>query len=725
MTSHWLFQSESPPRSSGNAGLLILLIFVLGFLLVPLYGQAQTLYTVTVGTDVGAPGELRAAILAANGDGTDSIIQVAVSPPSPIILNPANGPLVIQTENRTWVQGPGALVQEINGNGVVNVFEIYSSGNCISDLSIYGAVFNQIKMDGTTLPVMTNWVYGCLIGTDPTYTAGGSNLYGVSILGVNAAYNVVGTDGGSVPGMNGEVGSPPINISPGAGSDLMERNYICNNTAAGVYLGSTTTANRVAGNFIGTDVVGTLSIPNGEGVLLDSQAFGNCIGISDGNSPINFLGGGEADEWNLISGNTSNGVLLDFCAENWIAGNIIGLDVSGAAILTGPMPGNGKHGVHVTITSGMNTIGTDGDGSADAVAGAPTGGERNLLSNNTFNGVMLDASSVLNVVAGNHIGMDITGMVAFANGLNGVEVDTAPQTLIGTNSDAVSDLLEGNLISGNNQQGIFIAANEVAVCGNIIGLDITEGGTVGNNLSGIKNSGGSACFIGFNTIPFVPAAVPSLIQANVISHNGQDGIFLTGSTCSGVMMHGNYIGTDSAGTAVLGNVRNGVYAELNATLSSVGFASTISSIPPNVIHHNGAAGVQVDGAGTVGITISGNSINSNTGLGIDLTNGSNGGILPPTINTIDVSGGAADGITTGVPDGSTVELFYDDADEGLIYLDQCTVTGNVWNIPNGIFYPASGTWNATATVTDTSGNTSEFSTPVVFTEVEDWMELGF
>src|SRR5258705_10108593 len=73
----------------------------------------------------------------------------------------------------------------------------------------------------------------------------------------------------------------------------------------------------VQGNYIGTDVTGTLSLGNiNNGVLLETGSSGNTIG------------GTATGAGNLISGNGDFGIAIG-TSSNVIQGNFIGTDASG------------------------------------------------------------------------------------------------------------------------------------------------------------------------------------------------------------------------------------------------------------------------------------------------------------------------------------------------------------------------------------------------------------
>jgi hypothetical protein len=685
---------------------------------------AVTNYTVTslLDSNPTLPGELRSAVIAADADGTDSIITFTVT--GTIVLNPLNGPMVLAAEPRTWVQGPGAALLEINANGISQAFVLLTSGNCISDLAIYNAAQDQILIQGVT--AQTNWVRGCYLGLNMLGAPAGMNLNGVRISGGTAQYNLVGTDGAP---MGGAGGTPGYCLEPagfpnidgvGAAIDALERNIISNNSNAGAVVEISAQGNRIAGNFIGTDVSGVASIPNGNGVTLQGGALNNVVGVSDAAvqapTPINYLGGGEADEWNLISGNSTNGVLCDAIAESWVCGNLIGTDLTGSALLAGgPNLSNVLNGVRVTNSCLANWIGTDGDASADA--GLPmAGGEQNVISGSvTANGVLVDAGSSLTYIGGNHIGVDIAGITPLPNAANGVEI-AAVNNVVGTDADGTSDLIEQNVISANLGNGVAISADANVVWGNIIGLDLSASSAVPNAFDGVLISGAGQCSVGvdlaglggFLTPPEGTALPP---QPNTISGNGVNGVSLSGVGATLNIIAANWIGTNAALAGSLGNLSHGVLCDTGANANVIDGSSGA-----NFIWNNGADGVRNDGATTIQNTITLNSITGNTGLGIENINSGNTEETPPTISNVSYVGNTVSG-TSVAEDSSVVEVFTDPADEGQSLIGSATVTGGAWSAT--VSWPSGpGPWYVTADVTDTSGNTSEFTQSAVQIPVE-------
>ena len=132
-----------------------------------------------------------------------------------------------------------------------------------------------------------------------------------------------------------------------------ERNVISGHPQAGVVIGytvgGTAAQGTIEGNFIGTDVTGTLPIPNDTGVFIPNS---NCI-----------------VRGNVIAASTGYGVYSDGGANHVIQGNFIGTDATATLNL-----GNGDGGV---VVAGNNwTIGGEGAGEGNVIAhnGAPYGG---------------------------------------------------------------------------------------------------------------------------------------------------------------------------------------------------------------------------------------------------------------------------------------------------------------------------------------------------------------
>ena len=158
------------------------------------------------------------------------------------------------------------------------------------------------------------------------------------------------------------------------------------------------------------------------------------------------IGGTTAAARNIISGNADSGVQIYDANDNLVEGNYIGTDKTGTVAL-GNNQGSGANGFDfggVTLDDGSsgNTIG--------GLTATPGTGAGNLISGNTFAGVLLYYAGSDNLVAGNLIGTDVTGTVALGNlidpavnyGGAGVGVEYSPDTTVGEPGGR-------NVISGN------------------------------------------------------------------------------------------------------------------------------------------------------------------------------------------------------------------------------------------------------------------------------------
>ena len=102
----------------------------------------------------------------------------------------------------------------------------------------------------------------------------------------------------------------------------------------------------------------------------------------------------------------------------------------------------------------------------------------------------------------------------------------------------------------------------------------------------------------------------------MISGNNADGVILTGPQASDNVVAGNLIGTNTAGTAGLANVGDGVHVANQAVNNWIGFNSFYgpgNSDERNIISGNSGFGVKLSGIGTSGNTVAGNF------AGLDIT----------------------------------------------------------------------------------------------------------
>jgi len=251
----------------------------------------------------------------------------------------------------------------------------------------------------------------------------------------------------------GYAGTPLIEISTFSGAGLRMtgtggntiRGVCVNDFSAGIQIESDD--NHVEGCFLGTNVTGTIAVPNGVGIVLTSGVAGNVIG------------GSAAAARNLISGNTT-GIQSTGGGATTIQGNYIGTSITGNS----PIPN--ARGIGLTSTTGF-------------VIGGANPGEGNVISGNTGEGVFVINGSGCKI-QGNRIGTNVAGTEQLSNQW-GVYATVHTGLLIGGDFDAG----EGNLISGNQMDGAYISTDGAVVTGNTIGTDPGATEPLGNGRAGI------------------------------------------------------------------------------------------------------------------------------------------------------------------------------------------------------------------------------------------------
>jgi hypothetical protein len=386
-----------------------------------------------------------------------------------------------------------------------------------------------------------------------------------------------------------------------------------------------------------------------------------------------------------------------------VAGNFIGTDPAGAT-----RPGAQLYGVEI---QGANAV----------VVGGTNPADRNVLSANDGAHVLVDDFGGNNtLVKGNLIGTDATG----TTGLPGQETAANVYIRIGTGEMIGGPTAaERNVISGNTQgSGVTVGYTSgttavATIQGNFIGTDVTGTLPIGNKYGlSISNSG-------------------STVLGNVISGSLLQAIISEGG--SGEIIQGNFIGTDLTGTLNLGNAQ-GVVA--------IGGNNWVIGGPNpgegNVIAFDRPPYTIAVSFGT-GNTIRGNSMYGNAALGIDL--GADG-VTPNDPCDVDtgannlqnfpiiksVTPNASTTTIQGILNSTAATIFDIDlyATAACINVPQAYVEGEIYL---GTFQVTTdGSCNATfshdvpvvlqpgqivtATATDPSGNTSEFSQRLIFSQ---------
>ena len=133
------------------------------------------------------------------------------------------------------------------------------------------------------------------------------------------------------------------------------------------------------------------------------------------------------------------------------------------------------------------------------------------------NGIVVQSNN--NLLAGNFIGTDATGLIDRGNTNDGISIENASGNTIGGTTAADANLISGNAL-GIRLGGSNAAGN--VIIGNSIGADVNGAATLGNTLYGVFVSRFAGAAVGDahdNRIGGLSAA-----ESNLIVGNGRDGI---------------------------------------------------------------------------------------------------------------------------------------------------------------------------------------------------------
>jgi hypothetical protein len=366
-------------------------------------------------------------------------------------------------------------------------------------------------------------------------------------------------DGTTQPGF---AGAPLIELSganAGSASGLtiqaggcIVQGLIINRFSSDIFI-SGANNNIVRGNFIGTDVTGTVAVGNAfRGILIDGGSN-------------NTIGGTTASARNIVSGTSQGIALLDSANGNFIQGNFIGTDVNGTA----PVPNNVEG---ILINGGINNT-----------IGGNSVGARNIISGNNEAIELFNAANN-NVVLGNFIGTDVSGAVSVDNH-TGIEINTSSNNTVGGTFLGSRNVIAGNSLvaielvaagtTGNLVQGDFIGlkSDGVSPLGNGVGIELfgaASGNTIGGTAAGAGNR------IAFNagagvTLDFGSGA-GNAIESNTIFSNGGLGIDLNSDGPTP-----NDPGDTDSGSNNLQNFP--VVLEADSNFSSTTITGTLNSAP--------------------------------------------------------------------------------------------------------------------------------------------------
>ncbi len=552
---------------------------------------------------------------------------------------------------------------EIDGNfNTYNGINIYSSDIHISGLAIHSlnASIRSYEANSTN-----NFFWGNYIGTEAdglTTTIGTYSGTGVYLSNLNDSY--IGTNGD--------------NINDANEGNLISNSYHGIDTRNGNNL-------LIAGNYIGLDKTGTLDFGNQYvGIYIGDASNPNYIGFKDdlANTNANHLR-------NVIAGNGNDAVRISASNAQVVAGNYLGTDVTGTIGI-----GNTNYGVQIQGNTNNNLIGTNSNGDDDLK-------ERNIISGNGTGLRFLSSSTGTgNIVAGNFVGTDVTGNNPLPNQNHGISLEgDNTGTIIGTNGDNVNDSVEGNIISGNGDDGIRLSMSEVLIAGNNIGIGYDGITVMGNGSRGILLALNSSN----NVIGYSPTMANSdeLVVGNKIMNNGDSGIAISDTGTQNRFSRNQWVNNAALGI------------DLDYDLVSANDNGDGDTGPNNMMNFPVFESAEVIGTNLVikGFAPAGSEIEF-----FIADSGPNPNPLPYATSfgegatylftLMEGSGADTDATTDTYTDDGTGPSFSKTQNQF-----EVTVDATSFALFNGI--------NITSTATDTNNNTSEFSgwTSVLFVEI--------
>ncbi len=382
---------------------------------------------------------LRAAIEEANATGGASAITIDFS--TGMTITPAS---LLPTLTRTNVTIDGSTVAGASCgtlvSGTTHTLSVIIDGGSLptvaddlftistTDCTIRGLVIQNSRDMGIVITDDNNAVECCYIGTNQAGTAAAGNTdHGIFINGTGA---VTGT--------------------------TVSNCLISGNSASGIHIGGIDEI-TATGNLIGTNAAGSAAIANNVGI--------SCFGCTN-----MTIGGSNATDRNIISGNTNAGYNSGGTGTSNVSffGNYIGTDITGENDL-----GNGAEGIRMQHPASNYTI------------GGSSAGQGNVISGNGDDGIHLNDDAT---VLGNKIGTDKDGISNIGNDDNGIFIQSVgTDNTIGGNSSA-----DENIIAFNGADGIEVNSftttvnNEIArnsiFSNNNLGIDLGEDGASANDV---------------------------------------------------------------------------------------------------------------------------------------------------------------------------------------------------------------------------------------------------
>lgn len=468
----------------------------------------------------------------------------------------------------------------------------------------------------------------------------------------------------------------------------------------------------VRGSWLGVKLDGTNGTGAGTGIWLDPG------------SNEATIGGTEASQRNVIVNSVAEGLDIEGASEAVVRGNYFGIKPDGKT-----QAANGKD-IEITDTVAFEAIENE-VGATVASGAAPCDGGCNVISGATFAGIDLQGNggnekpaTGPTTIHGNYIGLSADGTETVANGSYGVLAGHADNVTVGE-----FPLGDANYFAGSSEAIATEEGESFIARGNSFGI-----GPDGAELT----RPGMAVFALDQGVAVPPSIELNLIFAGSIGIEQRGGVgHLTSNEIIGGSI-GIYAKGEPGGGLIAGNFieaasENGILVEgpdnevRGNTVLESGKAGIRVKNPPGIAMTGGLIGGStgekenvIEGSGGPAIEIleealepgsfteiARNRGGANKGLFIDLVNGANEGIVPPTISAAKL--GSAGG--SGAEPSATVRVFRKKtAETGEIasFLGEAKADGSGnWSVTYAAAIP--GETQIAATQTSVEGGTSELA----------------
>jgi hypothetical protein len=370
-------------------------------------------------------------------------------------------------------------------------------------------------------------------------------------------------------------------------------------------------------------IVGGVTISGSENTL-DT----NNIGTDTTGTQRRFigpLGGVGITLQSSAAGTTKNTIKNNVIAGNNVPNAAVIISISGATTAFNKLEAN-KIGVDATgnVALGGTWYGIEIDNAPDNTIGGDTPAKGNIIGSNKV-GIFIrgafsgENKAVRNLIKNNYIGVGANGTTDLGNTGQGIFIEQKVKRGASQAAGESALVIENNVISGNGSDGIQSRGADIEIYGNKIGTNATGTAKLENGGTGIllnRQLVGESDNIKIGKVG----------AGNVISGNGGSGIGYVRAPglvrdLSNIVIKGNKIGSNAAGTAKIGNHRDGV--SLNGTEIQIGGGVSGEG---NVISGNDGDGIALssDPSQASNIKIQGNRIGTNDDGDAALANGGNG-----------------------------------------------------------------------------------------------------